>query len=166
MQGDHIVWLRIKAIKKVDVVISAVGHMQLKTIAAIKEAGNVKRFLPWEFGNDVDKVHAVEPVKTTFTTKAQIRRATEVEGIPNTYVASNCFVGYFLPGLAEPGATAPPRDKVFIPGDGHPKGEIGTYTIKAVNDLRSTLNKILYIKPPKKACSFNENVALWEKLIG
>ena len=36
----------VKAIKQVDVVISSVGHMQLadqvKIIAAIKEAGNVK----------------------------------------------------------------------------------------------------------------------------
>ncbi|GMI89747.1 phenylcoumaran benzylic ether reductase 1 [Hibiscus trionum] len=165
----------VKAIKQVDVVISAVGHMQLKDqikiIAAIKEAGNVKRFFPSEFGNDVDRVHAVEPAKTAFATKAQIRRAIEAEGIPYTYVVSNCFAGYFLPGLAQPGATAPPRDKVVIPGDGYPKavfnyeGDIGTYTIKAVDDPR-TLNKILYIKPPKNTYSFNEVVALWEKLIG
>ncbi|KAK9002748.1 hypothetical protein V6N11_060329 [Hibiscus sabdariffa] len=165
----------VNAIKQVDVVISAVGHMQLKDqvkiIAAIKEAGNIKRFFPSEFGNDVDRVHAVEPAKTAFATKAQIRRAIEAEGIPYTYVASNCFAGYFLPGLAQPGATAPPRDKVVIPGDGYPKavfnyeGDISTYTIKAVDDPR-TLNKILYIKPPKNTYSFNEVVALWEKMIG
>ena len=43
--------------------------------------------------------------------------------------------------------------------------DIGTFTIKAVDDPR-TLNKILYIKPPKNTCSFNELVALWEKKIG
>ncbi|MFS7890725.1 Isoflavone reductase-like protein [Helianthus anomalus] len=43
--------------------------------------------------------------------------------------------------------------------------DIGTYTIKAVDDPR-TLNKILYIKPPKNTCSFNELVSLWEKKIG
>merc|ERR1712034_13293 len=37
--------------------------------------------------------------------------------------------------------------------------------IKAVDDPR-TLNKILYIKPPKNIYSFNELVALWEKKIG
>ncbi|XP_039069121.1 uncharacterized protein LOC120215519 [Hibiscus syriacus] len=165
----------VKAIKQVDVVISAVGEMQLKNeakiISAIKEAGNVKRFFPSNFGNDVDRVHAIEPAKTAFATKAQIRRAIEAEGVPYTYVVSNCFAGYFLPGLAQPGATAPPRDKVVIPGDGYPKAvfncedNIGVYTIKAVDDPR-TLNKILYIKPPKNTYSFNELVVLWEKMIG
>jgi len=50
----------VKAFKQVDVVISTVGHLQLadqvKIIAAIKEAGNIKRFFPSEFGNDVDRV--------------------------------------------------------------------------------------------------------------
>ncbi|XWS67895.1 hypothetical protein CRYUN_Cryun04dG0043900 [Craigia yunnanensis] len=147
---------------------------QDKIIAAIKEAGNVKvkihyhnfinsiyytcffgfhffwggfleRFLPSEFGNDVDRVHAVEPAKTAFATKAKIRRAVEAEGIPYTYVSSNFFAGYFLSTLAQPAATAPPRDKVVILGDGNPKAvfnkedDIGTYTIKAVDDPR-TLN--------------------------
>jgi len=43
--------------------------------------------------------------------------------------------------------------------------DIGTYTIKAVDDPR-TLNKIIYIKPLKNTCSFNELVSLWEKKIG
>ncbi|KAA8536093.1 hypothetical protein F0562_028571 [Nyssa sinensis] len=165
----------VKAIKQVDVVISTVGHGQLadqvKIIAAIKEAGNVKRFFPSEFGNDVDRVHAVEPAKTAFGIKAQIRRAIEAEGIPYTYVSSNFFSGYFLPSLSQPGATAPPRDKVVILGDGNPKAiynkedDIATYTIKAVDDPR-TLNKILYIRPAGNIYSFNELVSLWEKKIG
>ncbi|XP_050267490.1 phenylcoumaran benzylic ether reductase Betv6 [Quercus robur] len=165
----------VKAIKQVDVVISTVGHLQIvdqvKIIAAIKEAGNVKRFYPSEFGNDVDRVHAVDPAKTAFASKAQIRRAVEAEGIPFTYVSSNYFAGYFLPTLAQPGVTAPPRDKVVIPGDGNPKAifnkedDIGTYTIKSVDDPRA-LNKVLYIRPPGNIYSFNELVALWEKKIG
>ncbi|KAK3009770.1 hypothetical protein RJ639_014288, partial [Escallonia herrerae] len=164
----------VKALKQVDVVISTVGHMQLadqvKIIAAIKEAGNIKRFFPSEFGNDVDRVHAVEPAKSAFAVKAQIRRTIEAEGIPYTYVSANCFAGYFLPTLVQPGATAPPRDKVIILGDGNPKAifneehDIGTYTIKAVDDPR-TLNKVLYIRPPKNIYSFNELVSLWEKKI-
>ncbi|PRQ27060.1 putative eugenol synthase [Rosa chinensis] len=142
-----------KVIKQVDVVISAVNRMQLvdqtKIIAAIKEAGNVKRFFPSEFGNDADRA----------------------EGIPYTYVSSNCFAGYFLPTLAQPGATSPPRDKVIIVGDGNPKEifvkeeDISTYTIRAVDDPR-TLNKVLYLKPPKNIYSFNELVALCEKKFG
>ncbi|KAK8705654.1 hypothetical protein V6N13_049251 [Hibiscus sabdariffa] len=165
----------VKAIKQVDVVISTVGSLQitdqLKIIAAIKEAGNVKRFLPSEFGTDVDLNNAVEPAKSAFGQKAQIRRAIEAEGIPYTYVPANCFAGYFLPTLSQPGATSPPRDKVVILGDGNPKAvfnhedDIGTYTIKTVDDPR-TLNKTLFIRPPKNTYSFNELVALWEKLIG
>ncbi|CAN6687471.1 unnamed protein product [Malus baccata var. baccata] len=165
----------VKAIKQVDVVISTVGHAQLadqgKIIAAIKKAGNVKRFFPSEFGNDVDRVHAVEPAKSAFETKAKIRRAVEAEGIPYTYVSSNFFAGYFLPTLNQPGASSPPRDKVVILGDGNPKAifnkedDIGTYTIRAVDDPR-TLNKVLYIRPPANTISFNELVSLWEKKIG
>ncbi|XP_024030094.1 isoflavone reductase homolog TP7 [Morus notabilis] len=165
----------VNAIKQVDVVISTVGAQQFtdqtKIIAAIKEAGNVKRFLPSEFGNDVDRSNAVEPAKSVFGAKVQIRRAIEAEGIPYTYVSSNLFAGYFLPTLAQPGATAPPRDKVVILGDGNAKAifnkeeDIGTYTIRAVDDPR-TLNKTLYIKPADNTYSFNELVSLWEKKIG
>ncbi|CAN4093876.1 unnamed protein product [Withania somnifera] len=115
----------------------------------------INRFFPSEFGMDVDKLNAVEPAISMVDVKVQIRRATEAEGIPYTY----------------PGATAPPRDKVIIPEDGNVKAvfneehDIGTYTIKAVDDPR-TLNKTLYIKPPKNTLSFNELVATWEKLIG
>ncbi|GAV65652.1 NmrA domain-containing protein [Cephalotus follicularis] len=167
----------VKAIKQVDVVISTVGFMQLadqfKIIDGIKEAGGVKRFLPSEFGNDVDRVHAVEPAKSTFDVKAQIRRAVEAAGIPYTYVSSNCFAGYYLPTFAQPGAIAPPppREKVIILGDGNAKAifnkedDIATYTIKAVDDPR-TLNKILYLRPHKNIYSFNDLVALWETKIG
>ncbi|KAG6626852.1 phenylcoumaran benzylic ether reductase Betv6-like [Carya illinoinensis] len=165
----------VKAIKQVDVVISTVGPPQfadqIKIVAAIKEAGNIKKFFPSEFGNDVDRVHAVGPAKKAFATKAEIRRAVEAEGIPYTYVVNNFFAGYFVPILAQPEVTAPPMDKVYIYGDGNTQAifnkedDIGTYTIRAVDDPR-TLNKILYLKPPKNFYSFNELVALWENKIG
>ncbi|KAG9449680.1 hypothetical protein H6P81_009645 [Aristolochia fimbriata] len=164
-----------EAFKQVDVVISTVGTLQIpeqvKIIAAIKQVGNIKRFLPSEFGNDVDRVHAVEPAKSLFAEKVKIRRAIEAEGIPFTIVSSNFFAGYFLPTLAQPGVSAPPRDKVVILGDGNPKAvfvkeeDIGAYTIKAVDDPR-TLNKILYLRLPANTYSFNELVSLWEKKIG
>ncbi|XP_044490933.1 phenylcoumaran benzylic ether reductase Pyrc5-like [Mangifera indica] len=165
----------VGAIKQVDVVISTVGHAQLrnqdKIIAAIKEAGNVKRFFPSEFGNDVYRVHGVEPAKTAFGAKVNIRLSVEKEGIPYTYVSSNFCSGFFLPTLAQPGATSPPRDKVVILGDGNPKAifnmedDIGTYIIRAVDDPR-TLNKVLYLRPPGNIYSFNDLVSLWEKKIG
>ncbi|CAH9056376.1 unnamed protein product [Cuscuta europaea] len=165
----------VKAIKQVDVVISTVGHFQLadqhKIIAAIKEAGNVKRFFPSEFGVDVDRVNAVEPAKSAFQVKSALRRAIEAEGIPHTFVANFFFANYFLPNLAQPGSTSPPTEKVVILGDGTPKAvfnkeeDIASYTIKAVDDPR-TLNKILYVRPPKNTISFNDIVSIYEKKIG
>ncbi|KAF5180387.1 Isoflavone reductase related protein [Thalictrum thalictroides] len=137
----------VKAIKQVDVVISTVGHGQLgdqgKIVAAIKEAGNVKRFFPSEFGNDVDRTHAVEPAATAFATKAQLRRTIEAEGIPYTYVSSNFFAGYFLPTLAQAGATAPPREKVVILGDGTAKGSSSSSS--SVSFVESTTKSTMHL---------------------
>lgn len=165
----------VAAVKSADVVISAVGYTQLPDqthiISAIKEAGNVKRFLPSEYGNDVDRVHAVEPAKLIFAGKARIRRAIEAEGIPYTYVSSNFFAGHFLASLGQIGVTGLPTDNVLIMGDGNVRAifaaeeDVGTYTIKAVDDPR-TLNKILYLRPPSNILSHNELVSLWEKKVG
>ncbi|KAL5168584.1 Isoflavone reductase [Glycine soja] len=164
----------VKAIKQVDVVISTLGGQQIddqvKLIAAVKEAGNIKRFLPSEFGLDVERHNAVEPVTSFLEKKVKIRRAIEAEGIPYTYICSNAFAGYFLPTLGQQNVTAPPRDKVVILGDGNVKAvyvkeeDIGTYTIKAVDDPR-TLNKTLYVRPPANVLTFNELVSLWENKI-
>ncbi|XP_047329434.1 phenylcoumaran benzylic ether reductase Betv6-like [Impatiens glandulifera] len=165
----------VKAIKQVDVVVSTVGSTyklvdQNKIIDAIKEAGNIKRFFPSEFGMDVDRVRAVEPAKSMFESKAKIRRAIEASGIPYTFVVSYCSFGFFLPNLAQLGLTAPPRDKLTIFGHGNVKvvfnseDDIGTYIIKSVDDPR-TLNKILYINPPNNIYTFNELVSLWENKI-
>jgi len=158
----------VSAIKQADVVISAVGARQLadqtKIIAAIKEAGNVKRFVPSEFGVDADRAEAVDPAKSMLATKAKIRRAIEAEGIPYTIVCSNAFAGYVLPSLAR-------SDQVTIFGDGNTKAicvseaDIATYTIKAVDDPR-TLNKILYMRPPANIYTHNELVSLYEKKTG
>ena len=71
----------------------------------------------------MDRVTAVEPAKTLFGAKAQIRRIIEAEGIPYTYVCSNSFAGYFIRTISQPGGTAPPRDKITISGDGNPKSK-------------------------------------------
>ncbi|GLU02889.1 hypothetical protein SLE2022_201220 [Rubroshorea leprosula] len=131
----------------------------------------MQRFFPSEFGNDVDRSHFVEPAKSALGSKVKIRRAVEAAGVPYTYVSSNFFAGFFLRTFSQFGATAPPRDKVVILGDGNPRAvfnkeeDITTYTIKAVDDPR-TLNKILYIRPPLNTYSFNDLVPLWERKIG
>jgi len=81
-----------------------------------------QRFLPSEFGLDVDRHNAVEPAASFFNKKVNIRRTIEAEGIPYTYVCSYAFSGYFLSTLGQQNVTAPPRDKVVILGNGNVKG--------------------------------------------
>ncbi|MQI71976.1 hypothetical protein EI017_24755, partial [Escherichia coli] len=132
---------------------------------------NIKRFFPSEFGLDVDRHDAVEPVKQVFDEKAGIRRVVEAAGIPYTYLCCHAFTGYFLRNLAQPEATEPPRDKLVILGDGNVKGayvteaDVGTYTIKVADDPR-TLNKAVHIRLPSNYLTANEIVSLWEKKIG
>ena len=112
--------------------------------------------MPSEFGNDVDNVHAVEPAKSVFQLKVKVRRAIEAEGIPYTYVSSNCFAGYFLKGLAQAGLTTPPRDKVVILGDGNAKGLL-TVSFDSVYFIHSFcfhFNALFYIS------SFY-NISIW-----
>ncbi|XP_039162790.1 phenylcoumaran benzylic ether reductase Pyrc5-like [Eucalyptus grandis] len=135
-----------------------------------KPGGSETRFLPSEFGNDVDCVHAVEPAKATLAIKGKIGGIVEAEGIPDIYVCCNSFAGYILPTLAQLEAIVPPRDKVVISEDGNVKAvinkedDISTYTIKDVDDPR-TLNKFQYIKPPANTYLFSDLVSLWERKI-
>ncbi|KAL2348539.1 hypothetical protein Fmac_002541 [Flemingia macrophylla] len=165
----------VKALKQVDIVICTVGRYliedQVKIIAAIKEAGNIKRFFPSEFGLDVDRQDAVHPVREVFEEKAKIRRVVEAEGVPYTYLCCHAFTGYFLRNLSQVDATVPPRDKVVILGDGNVKGayvteaDVGTYTIEAANDPRA-LNKSVHLRLPANYLTLNEVISLWEKKIG
>ncbi|KAJ4728534.1 putative Isoflavone reductase [Melia azedarach] len=112
----------VDAVKLVDVVICAISGvhirshhilLQLKLVDAIKEAGNVKRFLPSEFGADPARMgNAMEPGRVTFDDKMVVRKAIE--------------------------------EAIYVDED-----DIAMYTMKAIDDPR-TLNKTLYIRPPKK----------------
>lgn len=82
----------------------------------------LQKFFPSEFGLDVDRHEAVEPVRQVFEEKASIRRVIEAEGVPYTYLCCHAFTGYFLRNLAQLDVTDPPRDKVVILGDGNVKG--------------------------------------------
>ncbi|XP_058086333.1 bifunctional pinoresinol-lariciresinol reductase 2-like [Magnolia sinica] len=171
----------VDAVKQVDVVICTISGvhlrshqilLQLKLVDAIREAGNVKRFLPSEFGMDpAQMVDAMEPGRVTFDDKIIVRKAIEDANIPFTYVSANCFAGYFVGGLCQPGHITPSMDTVSFLGNGNPKAiyvdedNIATYTIKAIDDPR-TLNKTLYLRPPENILSQREVVGIWEKLIG
>ncbi|KAK2973214.1 hypothetical protein RJ640_024501 [Escallonia rubra] len=151
----------VDAVKLVDVVICAISGvhirshqilLQLKLVNAIKEAGNVKRFLPSEFGTDPSRMeNAMAPGRVTFDDKMVVRKAIQEAGIPFTYVSANCFAGYFLGGLCQPA--------IYVD-----EADIATYTIKTIDDPR-TLNKTLYLRPPQNILSQREVVQIWEKLI-
>ncbi|KAL0312381.1 UNVERIFIED_CONTAM: Isoflavone reductase [Sesamum radiatum] len=171
----------VEAVKQVDVVICAMSGvhfrshnllLQLKLVRAIEEAGNVKRFLPSEFGMDPARMeNALEPGRVTFDEKMSVRKAIQEANIPHTYVSANCFAGYFVGNLSQMGTLLPPKHKVCIYGDGNVKAvfmdedDVATYTIKSIDDPR-TLNKTLYLRPPENILSQRELVEKWEKLTG
>ncbi|KAL0700285.1 hypothetical protein Bca4012_056407 [Brassica carinata] len=121
----------VSAVKLVDVVVSAMSGVhfrshnilvQLKLVEAIKEAGNVKRFLPSEFGMDPPRMgHALPPGRDTFDQKMEVRHAIEAAGIPYTYVVGACFAAYFAGNLSQMETLLPPKKKANIYGDGNVK---------------------------------------------
>ncbi|KAE8676967.1 Bifunctional pinoresinol-lariciresinol reductase [Hibiscus syriacus] len=122
----------VEAVKQVDVVICTISGvhfrshnllLQLKLVDAIKEAGNVKRFLPSEFGMDPTLMgHALELGRVPFDEKMAVRKAIEEANIPFTYVVANCFAGYFAGNVSQFERFTPPKGKVFLYGDGKVKG--------------------------------------------
>ncbi|XP_034704095.1 isoflavone reductase homolog [Vitis riparia] len=171
----------VEAVKKVDVVICTMSGvhfrshnllLQLKLVDAIKEAGNIQRFLPSEFGMDPSRMgDALEPGRVSFDEKMIVRKALEEAKIPHTYVSANCFAGYFVPNLSQMAALTPPKEKVCLYGDGNVKAvfvdedDVATYAIKTIDDPR-TLNKTVYIRPPENILSQRQIVEMWEKLTG
>ncbi|GJN41288.1 hypothetical protein PR202_gn00639 [Eleusine coracana subsp. coracana] len=171
----------VAAVKQVDVVISAMSgvhfrsqslQLQHKLVVAVKEAGNVKRFIPSEFGTDPSRMaHAIEPGKVTFDEKMQLRRTIEEANIPHTYISANCFAAYFCPNLCQLGTLLPPKERVRVYGDGNVKvifvdeDDVATYTIKSIDDPR-TLNKTVYLRPQDNTLTQNEVVEKWERLSG
>ncbi|XP_010540727.1 PREDICTED: pinoresinol reductase 1-like [Tarenaya hassleriana] len=171
----------VSAVKLVDVVISAVSGvhfrshsilLQLKLVDAIKEAGNVKRFLPSEYGMDPSRMgKALPPGRETFDEKMEVRRAIEAAGIPHTYVLGACLASYFAGSLSQLETLFPPKEKVTIYGDGNVKvvfvdeDDMARYIAKTVDDPR-TVNKTVYVRPPDNVLTHMELVGIWEKLSG
>eukprot|EP00253_Pinus_taeda_P008361 PITA_08361 len=165
----------VDAMKQVDIVISAVAvpqHLdQLNIIRAIQEVGNIKRFVPSEFGNEVDRVEAALPPFQKFCdTKKKIRRAIEAAGIPYSFICANSFMAYFVDYFLHP-RQKPELEEVVIYGDGLTKAvlnledDIAAFTIRVANDSR-TMNKLVIYKPPGNVISQGELVSAWERKSG
>nr|UNN46817.1 LAR3 [Populus ussuriensis] len=160
---------------KIEIVISAVGGAsiadQVKLVNAIKAAGTVKRFLPSEFGHDIDRADPVEPGLTMYKEKRQVRRYIEEAGIPYTYICCNSIAAWPYHDNTHPADVPPPLDRFQIYGDGTVKAyfvagsDIGKFTIKSIDDNR-TLNKTVHFRPPSNLLSTNELASLWEEKLG
>ncbi|KAB1221133.1 Leucoanthocyanidin reductase [Morella rubra] len=161
--------------REIDIVISAVGGEnildQLNLIDAIKTVGTVKRFLPSEFGHDVDRADPVEPGLNMYRTKRRVRRLVEESGIPYTYICCNSIASWPYYDNTHPSEVVPPLDYFQIYGDGSVKAyfvagtDIGKFTIKTLDDIR-TLNKSVHFRPTCNLYNMNELASLWEKKIG
>ncbi|CAL1384942.1 unnamed protein product [Linum trigynum] len=166
----------VEAVKLVDIVICSIPSSQADEqkllIKAIKRAGScIKRFIPSEFGADPDRTQISGMDYGFYSRKAEIRRLIEAEAIPYTYVCNNLLMSCLLPSLVQPGLKSPPKDKVTIFGNGDVKGvfvkeeDVAAFTMRTVDDP-STLNKVLYLRPPGNMVSMNELVGMWESLTG
>uniref|UniRef100_A0A5B7CAC3 Putative leucoanthocyanidin reductase n=1 Tax=Davidia involucrata TaxID=16924 RepID=A0A5B7CAC3_DAVIN len=160
---------------EIDIVISAVGGGnildQLNLVHAIKAVGTIKRFLPSEFGHDVDRAEPVEPGLSMYKEKRRVRRLIEESGVPYTYICCNSIASWPYYDNTHPTEVLPPLDHFQIYGDGSVKAyfvagiDIGKFTMKAVDDIR-TLNKSVHFRPSCNFLNINELASLWEKKIG
>nr|WID86579.1 leucoanthocyanidin reductase-like protein [Morus alba var. atropurpurea] len=143
---------------KIEVVISTVVCFleQLHLVEAIKAVGTVKRFLPSEFGHDVDRVDPVEPALSLYKIKKKVRTETEKAGIPYTYICCNSIAGWPYHDNVHPSEVLPPLDAFKIYGDGTVKGDNGERAV----------NKTIHFRPKSNMFNVNELASLWEKKIG
>ncbi|KAG2718994.1 hypothetical protein I3760_03G245600 [Carya illinoinensis] len=165
----------VAALCHVDVVISTLAvpqHLdQLKIIQAMKDAGNIKRFVPSEcseFGNEVDRVSGLPAFEALLENKRKIRRANEEAGIAFTYVSANSFAAYFVHHLLHPHEK---REEVVVFGSGEAKAvlnyeeDVAAYTIQAATDPR-VANRVIVHRPPGNIVSEMDLISLWEKKTG
>jgi leucoanthocyanidin reductase len=81
-----------------------------------------QRFLPSEFGHDIDRADPVEPGLTMYKEKRQVRRYIEEAGIPYTYICCNSIAAWPYHDNTHPADVPPPLDRLQIYGDGTVKG--------------------------------------------
>jgi len=161
-----------RACGAVDVVISAVGGMQIgdeaRLVEAAKEAG-VQRFVPSDFG--LDPAAAGPGSCVLFDAKKAVQDSVKAAGIPYTFIHANAFFSYWafsLGDLSRLGGKVPP-DEVNVYGDGNVMGalnsvpDIATVTVRAVHDPRMR-NQEIHIRA--NTITQNLLIALWQTASG
>lgn len=161
--------------RKIEIVISAVGGgsilEQSVLVEAMKSVGTIKRFVPSEFGHDIDRANPVEPGLAMYKEKREVRRLVEGSGVPYTYICCNSIMAWPYHDNTHPADVLPPLDRFHIYGDGTVKAyfvagsDIGKFTMKCLDDDR-TLNKTVHFRPSTNILSINELASLWEEKIG
>ncbi|KAK3409737.1 hypothetical protein EUGRSUZ_J01831 [Eucalyptus grandis] len=164
----------VAALKQADIVISALAYPQLldqlKIIDAIIAAGNIKRFVPSDFGSEEDKITPLPPFEEFLEKKRKIRRAIEAASIPFTFITANCFAAYFVNLLLHPhnhhslslslGSARLGSAPVL-----NYEEDIGKYTIKVANDPRAC-NRVVTYRPKSNIISQHQLISLWEEKTG
>jgi uncharacterized protein YbjT (DUF2867 family) len=162
----------LRACRSADIVISAVGGLQIgdegALVKAVKEAG-VQRFVPSDFG--LDPAAAGPGSCALFDAKAAVHKMVKASGIPYTFIHSNGFFTYWafsLGDLTGLGGKLPP-DEVSVYGDGNVMGaltsipDVATVTVRAVSDPRMR-NKEIRITA--NTITQNLLIALWQTTSG
>lgn len=78
-----------------------------------------QRFIPSEFGNEVDRISPLPPFQVCCDKKKEVRRVAEKSGIPYTFVSEKSFGAYLVNFLLCPYDEK--LHKVTIYGDGEAK---------------------------------------------
>jgi uncharacterized protein YbjT (DUF2867 family) len=162
----------LRACRAADVVISAVGGMQIGDEAALvkaaKDAG-VQRFVPSDFG--LDPAAAGPGSCDLFDAKAAVQDSIKASGVPYTSIHSNGFFSYWafsLGDLSKLGGKLPPGE-VNVYGDGNVQGaltsvpDIAKVTVRAVHDPRMRNRELRIIA---NTITQNLLIALWQTASG
>ncbi|XP_057512653.1 isoeugenol synthase 1-like [Actinidia eriantha] len=162
----------VSIVQQIDIVICVLGapHImeQLKIIDAMKIAGNVKRFIPSEFGVEDERVVALPLFQDYLDKRRKIRSASIASGIPYSFLSSTAFGAYFLNFLFHQHDQS---QELTIYGTGEAKvvftheQDIAIYAIKVANDPR-TCNRTIFYRPSRSIASQLDLVAMWEKKTG
>ncbi|KAE9463953.1 hypothetical protein C3L33_04190, partial [Rhododendron williamsianum] len=121
---------------EIEVVISAVGGDASWT--SWSSLTPLKRFLPSEFGHEIDRADPVEPGLTMYIQKRQVRRAIEAAGIPYTYICCNSIAAWPYYDNTHPADVLPPLDCFHIYGDGSVRGCQVNYSLDRDADIEVT----------------------------
>jgi leucoanthocyanidin reductase len=82
----------------------------------------MQRFLPSEFGHDVDRARPLGAGLGFYEEKRRVRRAAQASGVPYTYICCNSIAGWPYFDNTHPSEVPPPLDPFQIYSNGDVRG--------------------------------------------